>query len=149
MFYPKSHKFSFQKGDNSIKNVLKERRQSLGVRTENTSSSLPKTRQLQQRIQKTWQLQQRIQVLLVSALGWYDFLFTYLFCLFGCFVENFYFWSCFSNIRGEQCSQMFWTTTVQCKSKSVQIQVITFFCTDTCQGFLPVVPLLLKGKVWF
>ena len=101
------------------------------------SSSLPKTRQLQQ----------RIQVLLVSALGWYDFLFTYLFCLFGCFVANFFFWSCFSNIRGEQCSQMFWTTTVQCKSKSVQIQVITFFCLDTCQGFLPAIAPLLKGKV--
>ena len=38
---------------------------------------------------------------------------------------------------------------VQNQISAVQIQVITFFCTDTCQGFLPVVPLLLKGKVWF
>ena len=104
----KSHKFSSQKGDNSIKNVLKERRQSLWVRTENSFLVFAEN------------FSNASKMLLVSALGWYDFLFTNLFCLFGCFVAIFDFWSCFSNIRGEQCSQMFWTTTVQCKSKSEQ-----------------------------
>ena len=38
---------------------------------------------------------------------------------------------------------------VQIQISAVQIQVITFFCSDTCQGFLPAVALLLKGKVRF